>query len=219
MKKTGTIFFVFILISIISLGQKKPNILWITIEDSSPQFFGCYGNKDASTPIIDKLAEEGIRFTNAFSTGTVCSPSRSTIITGVRTFKMGTGNHRSNYTIPEYIHGFPYYLQKQGYYVTNNAKTDYNVGNVKAFTKEAWNESSNKAGWWDRKPGQPFFAVFNYNDSHQSRTMTNTYEWYKKNVWEQLLLKTKLVTMNLNCLRFTSIALRCESSLRGFTIR
>ncbi|QGY43504.1 sulfatase-like hydrolase/transferase [Maribellus comscasis] len=186
MKRTGTLFFVFILIVFFSFGQKKPNILWITIEDSSPQFFGCYGNKDASTPEIDKLAEEGIRFTNAFSTGTVCSPSRSTIITGVRTFKMGTGNHRSNYTIPEYIHGFPYYLQKQGYYVTNNAKTDYNVGNVKAFTEEAWNESSNRAGWWDRKPGQPFFAVFNYNDSHQSRTMTNTYQWYRENVWEQL---------------------------------
>jgi arylsulfatase A-like enzyme len=164
----------------------KPNILWITIEDSSPQFFGCYGDNDASTPVIDKLAEEGVRFTNAFSTGTVCSPSRSTIITGVRTFKMGTGNHRSNYSIPEFIHGFPYYLQQQGYYVTNNAKTDYNVGNVKQFTKEAWNESSNKAGWWNRKPGQPFFAVFNYADSHQSRTMTMPYKWYRKNVYDKL---------------------------------
>ncbi|MCD6354168.1 MAG: sulfatase-like hydrolase/transferase [Prolixibacteraceae bacterium] len=167
-------------------NKSKPNILWITIEDSSPQFFGCYGNTDASTPVIDNLAKEGVRFTNAFSTGTVCSPSRSTIITGVRTFKMGTGNHRSNYTIPDFIHGFPYYLQQQGYYVTNNHKTDYNVGNVKQFTKEAWNESSNKAGWWNRNPGQPFFAVFNYIDSHQSRTMTMPFDWYYKNVWEKL---------------------------------
>ncbi len=166
--------------------QKKPNILWITIEDSSPQFFGCYGDNDARTPVIDKLAEEGVRFTNAFSTGTVCSPSRSTIITGVRTFKMGTGNHRSNYTIPGFIHGFPYYMKQNGYYVTNNAKTDYNVGNVKQFTKEAWNESSNKAGWWNRKPGQPFFAVFNYADSHQSRTMTLPFSTYKKIVWDKL---------------------------------
>jgi arylsulfatase A-like enzyme len=192
MKRSGILCFIFILISFFAFGQKKPNILWITIEDSSPQFFGCYGNKDASTPVIDKLAEEGIRFSNAFSTGTVCSPSRSTIITGVRTFKMGTGNHRSNYAIPDFIHGFPYYLQQQGYYVTNNAKTDYNVGNVKQFTEEAWNESSNKAGWWDRKPGQPFFAVFNYNDSHQSRTMTNTFEWYRENVWEQLPVEDRI---------------------------
>jgi arylsulfatase A-like enzyme len=186
MKNYKLLFVNFLFLSSTAFSQQKPNILWLTIEDTSPQFIGCYGNKDASTPVIDKLAEQGVRFTNAFSTGTVCSPSRSTIITGVRTFKMGTGNHRSNYTIPDFIHGFPFYLQKQGYYVTNNSKTDYNVGNVQAFTKEAWNESSNKAGWWNRKPGQPFFAVFNFMDSHQSRTMTNTFEWYLENVWEKL---------------------------------
>ena len=104
---------IFIIFSIgYSFAQQKPNVLWLTIEDTSPQFIGCYGNKNASTPVIDKLAEEGVRFTNAFSTGTVCSPSRSTIITGVRTYKMGTGNHRSNYSIPSFIHGFPYYLQQ-----------------------------------------------------------------------------------------------------------
>ncbi len=165
---------------------KKPNILWITIEDTSPQFIGCYGNRDASTPVIDRLAGEGVRFTNAFSTGTVSSPSRSCIITGIKTYKTGTGNHRSNYPIPDYVKGFPYYLKEQGYYTTNNAKTDYNVANPGAFTKEAWNESSNKAGWWNRKPGQPFFAVFNYNESHQSRTMTQSYQWYLENVFDQL---------------------------------
>lgn len=169
-----------------AFAQQKPNILWVTIEDTSPQFIGCYGNVNARTPVIDKLAKEGVRFTNAFSTGTVCSPSRTAIITGVKTYKAGTGNHRSKYPVPDFIKGFPYYLQKQGYYTTNNSKTDYNVAGEKEFIKEAWNESSNKAGWWDRKPGQPFFAVFNYNESHQSRTMTETYEWYLKNVLNEL---------------------------------
>jgi len=174
------------------VAQNKPNILWVTIEDTSPQFIGCYGNKDARTPVIDRLASEGVRFTNAFSTGTVCSPSRSCIITGVKTYKMGTGNHRSNYPIPAFIKGFPYYLQKEGYYTTNNVKTDYNVGNVKAFTQEAWNESSVKAGWWNRKAGQPFFAVFNFIDSHQSRTMTESYSWYLKNVIDELPEKDRI---------------------------
>ncbi len=166
-------------------AQEKPNILWITIEDTSPQFIGCYGNKNAKTPVIDQLAAEGVRFTNAFSTSTVCSPSRNTIITGVRTFKMGTGNHRSGYTIPDFIHGFPYFMKQEGYYVTNNSKTDYNVGN-KQFIKDAWDESSNSAGWWNRASGQPFFAVFNFMESHQSRTMTKPYDWYIENVWNQL---------------------------------
>ncbi len=186
MKNTVLLLSLF-LFSVCSItGQEKPHILWITIEDTSPQFIGCYGNKNADTPTIDRLAAEGVRFTNAFSTGTVCSPSRSAIITGVRTYKMGTGNHRSNYPIPEFIHGFPYYLQQQGYYVSNNSKTDYNVGNIIRFTNDAWNESSDKAGWWNRKPGQPFFAVFNYMESHQSRTMTNSYDWYLKNVLDML---------------------------------
>ncbi len=167
-------------------AQQKPNILWITIEDTSPQFVGCYGNKDARTPIIDKLAIEGIRFTNAFSTGTVCSPSRTAIITGVKTYESGTGNHRSKYNLPEWIKGFPYYLQKEGYYTSNNSKTDYNIANEEKFIKEAWNESSGKADWNNRKPGQPFFAVYNFMDSHQSRTMTERYTWYEEHVLSEL---------------------------------
>jgi arylsulfatase A-like enzyme len=187
-----TLFISLLILSVLFLQCKqqeelpKPNILWVTIEDTSPQFIGCYGDENASTPVIDNLAEEGVRFTNAFSTGTVCSPSRTAIITGVKTYKAGTGNHRSKYPVPEFMKGFPYYLQQQGYYTTNNVKTDYNVAGEKEFIAEAWNESSNKAGWWDRKPGQPFFAVFNYNESHQSRTMTETYGWYLKNVLEHL---------------------------------
>lgn len=187
MLKSKLLFSIFMLISLLVSSQSKPNILWVTIEDTSPQFIGCYGNGNARTPVIDKLAQEGVRFTNAFSTGTVCSPSRTAIITGVKTYKTGTGNHRSKYPVPVFIKGFPYYLQQAGYYTSNNSKTDYNVAGEKEYIKEAWNESSGKAGWWDRKPGQPFFAVFNYNESHQSRTMTETYEWYVENVYNKLL--------------------------------
>ncbi|MGV3538417.1 MAG: sulfatase [Rufibacter sp.] len=174
-------------LSLVTPGlAQKPNILWITIEDTSPQFIGVYGNKDARTPTIDSLAKEGVRFTNAFSTGSVCSPSRTTLITGVRTFENGTGNHRSNIPVPAYMKGFPAYLAEKGYYTTNNSKTDYNVASPKEFIKKAWAESSNSAGWWNRKPGQPFFAVFNYNDSHQSRTMTFPYAEYKALVLDSL---------------------------------
>ncbi len=169
-----------------SRGQQRPNILWITIEDTSPEFIGCYGNKNAHTPNIDKLAKEGVRFANAFSTGTVCSPSRTAIITGVKTYCTGTGNHRSAFPVPQFMKGFPFYLQKAGYYTSNSAKTDYNIVNEKAYIEEAWNESNGKAGWWNRKPGQPFFSVFNFNAPHQSNTMTNPYERYEKAVLRNL---------------------------------
>lgn len=186
MKTTKKLLFLPLLVGSTVLAQQRPNILWVTIEDTSPQFIGCYGNKDARTPVIDQLARDGVRFTNAFSTGTVCSPSRTTIITGVKTYRTGTGNHRSKYPVPDFMKGFPYYLQKAGYFTSNNKKTDYNVANEAQYIREAWNESSGEAGWWDRKPGQPFFAVFNFMDSHQSRTMTNPYSWYVKNVLNKL---------------------------------
>lgn len=166
--------------------QPKPNILWVTIEDTSPEFIGCYGNKAAHTPHIDMLAKEGVRFTNAFSTGSVCSPSRTAIITGVKTYCTGTGHHRSAFPVPEYMNGFPYYLQQAGYYTTNSAKTDYNITGESGYAKKAWNENSAKAGWWNRKPGQPFFAVFNFMASHQSNTMTNPYDHYEKAVLNNL---------------------------------
>lgn len=167
--------------------QQKPNILWVTIEDTSPEFIGCYGNSAAKTPNIDKLAKEGVRFTNAFSTGAVCSPSRTAIITGVKTYCTGTGHHRSAFPVPAFMKGFPYYMQQAGYYTTNGGKTDYNIKNESGYIKEAWNESGgDKAGWWSRKPGQPFFTVVNFNASHQSNTMTNPYAQYEKAVWANL---------------------------------
>ncbi|SDD03957.1 sulfatase-like hydrolase/transferase [Niabella drilacis] len=178
--------FLYLLQGITVHAQQRPHILWITIEDTSPEFIGCYGNRAAHTPNIDRLAKEGVRFSNVFSTGTVCSPSRTAIITGVKTYCTGTGHHRSAFPVPVFMKGFPYYLQQAGYYTSNSAKTDYNVSNETAYTQEAWNESSVKAGWWNRKPGQPFFAVFNFNASHQSNTMTNPYAQYKKAIWANL---------------------------------
>ena len=180
----------------ITVAQKeRPNILWLTFEDTSPQFIGCYGNKSAKTPFMDSLAKIGTKFTRAFATGSVCSPSRTALITGMKTYTLGTGHHRSNYPIPEFVKGFPYYLKNAGYYCSNNEKTDYNVENAKTFISETWNESSTKAGWWNRKTEQPFFAVFNNATAHQSRTMTESYKYYENSVL-RLLPKNLQVSEN-----------------------
>nr|WP_158589310.1 sulfatase-like hydrolase/transferase [Halococcus sp. IIIV-5B] len=61
--------------------NQPPNILWISLEDTSPQF-GCYGDSLAETPNIDGLAADGRVYTEACSTAGVCAPSRASIITG-----------------------------------------------------------------------------------------------------------------------------------------
>ncbi|MEA1876641.1 MAG: sulfatase [Bacteroidota bacterium] len=187
---TGKSAFVFSLLLLLLSSCKTvsdyPNVLWITIEDTSPQFVGYEGNQAVNTPNIDRLAMEGVRFANAFATAPVCSSSRSTLITGCRTEALGTGNHRSAYPIPDSIIGFPEYLRRLGYYTSNNSKTDYNTSAAKRIVNSAWNESSGKAGWWKKEPGQKFFSVFNYVSSHQSRTMTNPYAWYEEKVIKRL---------------------------------
>lgn len=167
-------------------ASQSPNILWIVMEDMSPQFYGAYGNTAANTPVIDSLINAGIRFDAAFSTGAVCSPSRYSIITGTRTFEYGTGHHRSAYPIPETVKPFPHFLKNAGYHTSNNSKRDYNTSERWRLTREAWVESSATAGWWNRTSDQPFFSVFNFNNSHQSRTFTNPYENYKERILNQL---------------------------------
>ena len=167
----------------------RPNILWLTYEDTSPQFVSCYGMTPVvTTPNIDQLAKEGVLFNNAYATAPVCSASRSAIMTGVCNESTGLGHHRSRYKLPkDLIKGFPYYLKQDEYYTTNNSKTDYNVYDNKEFIDEAWSESSTHAHWRDRSSKeQAFFSVFNYDHSHQSRTMTQPWNWYQDKVLNQL---------------------------------
>jgi len=142
----------------------RPNILWIVSEDNSP-FIGAYGDFFATTPNLDRLASQGVRYTQAFATAPVCAPSRSTLITGMYPTSLGTEHMRSTYSLPEFARFFPRYLREAGYYTSNNAKKDYNT----IDQPEAWDESSVEANYKKRKPGQPFFAVFNIGISHESQ--------------------------------------------------
>ena len=145
--------------------QERPNILWITSEDNSP-YLGCYGDKLAHTPNLDRFAAEGVRYRNAFANAPVCSAARSTLITGMHACSLGIHNHRSKVRVPEAFRLYPDYLREAGYYCTNNSKTDYNI--IRKGVR-AWNESSNKAHYKNRKPGQPFFAIFNTTLSHEGQ--------------------------------------------------
>ncbi|HAV62605.1 MAG TPA: sulfatase [Verrucomicrobiales bacterium] len=164
----------------------RPNILWITVEDMSPQL-GCYGDRTVPTPNVDRLAAEGVRFTRAFSTYGVCAPSRASLITGMYPTSIGAMHMRTMkrtaaldaitdpelLAIPVYeavpppqVKCFPEYLRAAGYYCSNNAKEDYQF--IAPVT--AWNESGSDAHWKNRPtPETPFFAVFNFEITHESR--------------------------------------------------
>ena len=63
-------------------SSKQPNILWITGEGVPISTLSCYGSRLIHTPNIDRIANEGMRFENAFCTNALCAPSRATLLTG-----------------------------------------------------------------------------------------------------------------------------------------
>lgn len=150
------------------LADDRPNILWITSEDISPNL-GCYGDTYAVTPNLDQLATEGVRYTRAFAPIGVCAPARSCLITGMYACSLGSQHMRCKARLPDEVRCFPQYLREAGYYCTNNVKTDYNFD----APPGAWDESSNKAHWRKRAPNQPFFSVFNFTSCHESQIRLN----------------------------------------------
>ena len=86
-------------------ATKEPlNVVWISCEDVGP-IMGAYGVDQIKTPNIDKLAAEGVRYSNAYSTVGVCAPSRFSIITSMYPARLGAHNMRTgdlnNYKTPE----------------------------------------------------------------------------------------------------------------------
>ncbi len=159
-----------------SAGQVRPNILWISCEDTSPDL-GCYGDEYAVTPRLDALAAEGCRYTNAFVPYPVCAPTRSAVITGMYPSTIGTMHMRTSMkgyeaVPPPYVRCFTEYLRAAGYFCTNRSKTDYQF--KAPFT--AWDKGRD---WRDRPGKVPFFSVINLSVSHESRN------WPRKN--EKLL--------------------------------
>jgi uncharacterized sulfatase len=155
--------------TILPAANPKPNILWISCEDTSPDL-GCYGDRYATTPNLDQFAAEGCRFDRAYVTFPVCAPSRPSIITGVHPGTLGTHQMRTgmkNYEAvpPPEVKCFTEYLRAAGYDCSNQSKTDYQFD--APFT--AWN--ARKGDWRnpDRQAGQPFFCVINLGCSHESQ--------------------------------------------------
>lgn len=175
MRNRRYIFLIVLIVFGCTQQPEKPNIVWICAEDITTML-GCYGDVNAHTPNLDAFAEKSVKFSNAYATAPVCAPSRSCIVTGEYATSLGTQHLRSDVSIPESVIPFPKLMREAGYYCTNYDKQDYN------FTDTTiWNESSKNAHWKNRKPGQPFFAVFNIGITHQSGIFGDD-ETYQKRI-------------------------------------
>jgi uncharacterized sulfatase len=141
----------------------RPNVVWIVAEDLSPNL-GCYGDPDAVTPNLDRLATQGARFTRCFTHAPVCAPSRSGLITGMYPTTLGSHHMRSKLTKtpPLWVDE----LRKAGYFVAWPGKTDFNFDVPKGWVDTTQN--------WVQKPDllpkdKPFFAYINFTITHESQ--------------------------------------------------
>ena len=196
-----SVAFIYSLDSYCKTSDEKLNVIWISCEDMGP-VLSTYGVKEISTPNIDKLAEEGIKYTNAYSTVGVCAPSRFSIITGMYPARLGAHNMRTGnfytYKDPDKLT----YKQNKGVVDKSGINVpEYEVvtpTNIKAFTEylrnenyycinnnkcdyqfnspfTAWDEVSGNISYEDRPENTPFFYVKNLMVTHESRI------WLRKN--------------------------------------
>ena len=188
-------FFVFSTNTYCKSTDEKLNVIWISCEDMGP-VLGTYGVNEISTPNIDELAEQGVKYTNAYSTVGVCAPSRFSIITGMYPARLGAHNMRSGkfytYKDPDKLT----YRQNKGVVDKSGENVpEYEVvtpANVKVFTEylrnenyycvnnnkcdyqfnspfTAWDEVSGNISYKDRPENTPFFYVKNLMVTHESR--------------------------------------------------
>lgn len=173
------------------LKETPPNIIWFMAEDLSPKL-PIYDDHLAHTPNINKIAENGLVFDNAFTTSGVCAPSHASIITGMHSTAIGTHHMRQapsvipNPGIPSYhavppadVKAFPEYLREAGYWTASYTKTDYQFGNP--FT--VWDEVSVTPHWRHREDkNQPFFVYFTFEITHEINVWP---DWRKQEFFEE----------------------------------
>lgn len=116
----------------ISEASSRPNVLMIISDDQAPTDLGAYGNPNVRTPNMDTLAREGMAFDRAFAPVAMCSPSRSSLYTGL--WPIRNGAHRNHTFVLEGTRGLPQYFSEIGYRVALAGKT--HVGPAESFPFE-----------------------------------------------------------------------------------
>lgn len=156
----------------------KPNFIFFIADDVSWDDFGCYGNGGVRTPNIDRLAKDGLRFTNAYLTASSCSPSRSSIVTGRYPHNNGKAAEL-HLPIADHLPWLPETLREAGYYSALSGKHHMKRENPRERNPfdhvDGGRVEGNRGGeanWvsvtQNRPKNQPFFFWFAAYDAHRA---------------------------------------------------
>lgn len=160
---------------------QRPNFLILMSDNQSWNHLGCYGDPVLKTPVIDQVASEGVRFTQAYCSAPSCAPARASMLTGMDIWKLGEAANLWGSFPPEYK-VITQMLKDAGYLVGHEGKGwgpgDYKAGgrvdNPAGDTFNSFEEFYN-----ERKKGQPFFYWFSSRDPHRPYSNDG---WKKGNI-------------------------------------
>ncbi|NNE90011.1 MAG: arylsulfatase [Verrucomicrobiales bacterium] len=157
-------FLALFLTAIPSIAAEKPNIIYILLDDAGYGDFSCYGQEKFKTPNIDRLATEGMKFTQHYSGSTVCAPTRAVLMTGLHTGHAYVRGNREvqpegQAPLPADIVTIPRLLKKAGY--TSGAYGKWGLG--------APGSSSD--------PMEHFDHFYGYNCQREAHTYYPTHLW------------------------------------------
>ncbi|WP_159523039.1 sulfatase [Sunxiuqinia indica] len=123
---------------------KKPNVLFIAVDDLRPEL-GCYGQKQIISPSIDRLASGGLTFINAYCNVPVCGASRASLLTGMRpTADRFVGYAtRAEEDAPQAV-SLPEVFRNEGYYTISNGKVFHHLNDIReSWSEDPWNPAEN----------------------------------------------------------------------------
>jgi len=179
---------------------RKPNIVWIVGENFDLDF-GCYGAENVKTPNVDRLAKQGVRYTNVYSTSPVCAPSRSAFMTGMYATTTDMHHMRSHrdddFRLPDGVRPLTLRLQDAGYQTANVTHIGDRVVGTGKLDLNFVNEGTlyQTKLWSDLDTSKPFFAQFNMPEAEydiydrksaeKERVVWVGEEWHPKVATEQ----------------------------------
>jgi N-sulfoglucosamine sulfohydrolase len=159
-------------------AQNKPNIIFIIADDVSWDDIGTYGNAKIKTPNLDKMAKDGMKFTNMFLTASSCSPSRTSILTG--RYPHNTGAAELHTPLPAHLKFFPELLKQNGYFSALAGKWHEGPATKRAYDTLLVDKTKNGEGaeqqWVNllksRPKNKPFFFWLAPLDAHRPWSTT-----------------------------------------------
>ncbi|MEO0966479.1 MAG: sulfatase [Planctomycetota bacterium] len=161
-----------------------PRNVVVIIGDDIGLQLGTYGDPDAITPAVDRLAAEGTRFDRAYATAATCSASRASLLTGLHAHASGQYGH--SHTVGRFhtyasVQSLPRILKDNGYRTAVFGKL--HVSPLDVYPFDRWEKGSDLPGgsrntvamagtaaeWWTQRPDEPFFLYFATYDAHDGR--------------------------------------------------